>query len=417
MRKKVLLAEQSDTIRSVAESVLRQNGFEVIPVASSDKAKEVLEFSRPDLLILGGDLTSAGQKPFYEYVQSDSRLSSIPLLILSDPDDASLPFPDEVVIPKPFDPKQLLERVTVFTGPAVVQKPPISPEPSTANPLSEANLEDDFLDAALGIDKLDVTDSEVMDETKTNLGKRRPRSPEKMIGFDHYEKDTEITSDSDKVESLMIQNESGEIAHKQKKKAQPPAVSSTGKIEILSDQYGLAAPDALQAGPEQKPHDYEWFVNEMQQEALASSHESPPAAPPDKSNQPSELTLSEPASMVDPITPAPANGVGKPDKSKSPGVEKFIDEFKREIEKMHTAEPASITIDSEESPKRPHGGDMIWEETIDKITPEQVAVFTRELVSELSEKIAEKIAAKIDSDKLLSLIRNELVTRIRTQKN
>ena len=41
MRKRVLLAEQSDAIRGVAETVLRQNGFEVIPITTAEKALEV----------------------------------------------------------------------------------------------------------------------------------------------------------------------------------------------------------------------------------------------------------------------------------------------------------------------------------------------------------------------------------------
>ena len=51
MRKRVLIAELSDITRVAAETVLRQNGFEVIAVSSGDKAFQVLEHSKPHLII------------------------------------------------------------------------------------------------------------------------------------------------------------------------------------------------------------------------------------------------------------------------------------------------------------------------------------------------------------------------------
>ena len=82
MRKKVLLAEESDTIRGVAESVLRQNGFEVISVPSGNKALEVLEFTRPDVIVIGSDVKGKGPAPLYQHITDNRPLSLIPLLLL-----------------------------------------------------------------------------------------------------------------------------------------------------------------------------------------------------------------------------------------------------------------------------------------------------------------------------------------------
>ena len=61
MRKRVLIVEGADAVRGVAESVLRQNGYEVIAVSSGEKAKEVLQYARPDLIVLGaGSTRSSG---------------------------------------------------------------------------------------------------------------------------------------------------------------------------------------------------------------------------------------------------------------------------------------------------------------------------------------------------------------------
>ncbi|HWR82677.1 MAG TPA: response regulator, partial [Candidatus Deferrimicrobium sp.] len=100
MRKRVLLAEQSDATRSVAESLLRQNGFEVISVAAAENALEVLKFTRPDLIILGGDMTTPDRKPLYERIRNDSKTSAIALLLF-DTAASDLPFPPEVIIPRP----------------------------------------------------------------------------------------------------------------------------------------------------------------------------------------------------------------------------------------------------------------------------------------------------------------------------
>ena len=81
MRKRILLAEESDTIRGVAESVLRQNGYEVIAVTTGSKALEVLNFTRPDLLITGSDLVGPGGKQLYEIIQADPRIASLPCIL------------------------------------------------------------------------------------------------------------------------------------------------------------------------------------------------------------------------------------------------------------------------------------------------------------------------------------------------
>ena len=171
MQKRVLLAEESDTVRGVAESALRQNGFEVISVVSGEKAVEVLELSRPDLIIVGSELVGKGRKPVYEHVQENPQISSVPLLIQANPEEAGLPFPQEVILCRPLEPSEFMSKVKAFIGqPAAVKQ-------AESNPLSEAQLEDELLDAALGLDQIDVTDSEVMDKTQVSSNKNKQRSP------------------------------------------------------------------------------------------------------------------------------------------------------------------------------------------------------------------------------------------------
>ncbi len=404
MHKRVLLAEESDTIRTVAESVLRQNGFEVVSVVSGEKALEVMEFSRPDILLVGSELVGKGRKPLYEYIQEDPRVSSIPLLVFSDPDAPGLPFPEEVIIARPFDPKEFVEKVKAFAG-----QPAAKQTAGTSNPLSGADLEDEFLDAALGLDQIDVTDSEVMDKTQiTAKHKKSRQQPEKMVGYDHYDRDAN-GSDSGKVESLLIRDENAEIGHSPAA-GHKDKMASSGKLEILNDQYGLIDKDAANLEAEDRAHDYEWFIDEVRKENQTPSGKKPKGAP---AEQAGELLFSENSSMVDPITPPPKPGK-KSDgaASKGQGVNEFIDEFKKEIEKIRSDEPESVTITDDIKAGGGKGKPLNWQDTIEKMTPEQIQLFTRRFISELAEKVAQSIAAKIDSEKLLDLLKREIIKHL-----
>jgi CheY-like chemotaxis protein len=414
MRKRILVAHSVDATRSIAEAVLRQNGYDVIAVPSADRAKEVIQFARPDLIMVGADLMGAGDRPFYEKIQNDPRTASVPLLIFEPTEPMDLPFPQEVIIPQPFDPRELIQRVMTFSGQSDARR-----SAPSANPLSAMPVDDDFLDAALGLDRIDVTDSEVMDRTNIN---RKLASPEKPVGFGHDEKDP--LNESAKVESLMIREERSEIERKAppvKPQAAPASPTGTSKLEIMNDQYGLNDPDAFKVQhKEDQVHDYDWFVKSMQDESKGGGPRQPaaPSTPPGESQK---LNISTTAAMVNPITPGP----GAPPvvtetrsmpagKNRSAGVEKFIDEFKKEIEALRSNEPESIFV---EDGQKHHGNEssLLWEETLEKISPQQMELFTRQLAQEIAEKIAEKIISRIDSDKLLQLIKSEIVTHLKSR--
>jgi len=407
MHKRVLLAEQSDTIRGIAGTVLRQNGFEVISVSTADKALEVLNFSRPDLLIIGGNMLDRSQRPLYERVQGDARFSSIPILLLADPEKGELPFPEEVIISVPFHPRDFLERVMVFAG-----RPAAPQQPAPVNPLDGAGLEDEAIDRALGLDRIEVTDSEIMDKTGT-IRRPKKKPPEKMIGLDHEDKTNEDITDSSRVESIMIRDEQTDIVQKKEAGRPPLKPTSTGKLDILtdSDQYAMNDPGTPTVQSQEKTHDYDWFLSEMRQEAQSPAEPPPASTPPAPDGR---LSVAEPSSFIDPITPPPGqNAEQRPDGS----VEKFIDEFKKEVDKIQENEPESIMLEADKPSA--NGSDsqpLDWEDSLEKTTSEQMNLFTKEFSASLADRIAEKIVAKIDADKLLRLIRNEIIARAENRK-
>lgn len=414
MRKRVLLAEQSDAIRGVAETALRQNGFEVISVATAEKALEVLKFTRPDLIIVGGELTTTDQQPLYEKIRSHPKGGAIAMLLFDD-SGGDLPFPPEVVIGRPFDSEEFLEKVRVFSGLSGSEQKQAVP-----NPLEQANLDDDFLDAALGIDRINVTDSEVMDKTVPGTKNAGAKPPDKFIGFDHDEKEREKTTESGKVESVMIQDsDASDIRRPEQEKKRPPSPSASGKLEILTDQYGLSDPNALRVEGEGQAHDYEWFIDEIRKEAVAPHSSPPPPADslPDDAPPP-ELTVSEPASIIDPVTSPPGTPepLDVPSRETGSSVDKFLDEFKKEVEKLQSDVPESVNLEPEQLSHGSSGGsERVWLESAEDITPDEVSLFTRQLRTELAEKIAEKIMAKIDNEKLFNLLKNEILSHARNK--
>jgi hypothetical protein len=331
-------------------------------------------------------------------------------MLLFDDSGGDLPFPPEVVIGRPFDSEEFLEKVRVFSGLSGSQQKQAEP-----NPLEQANLDDDFLDAALGIDRIDVTDSQVMDKTVSGTKNVAAKSPDKFIGFDHVEKEPKKATESGKVESVMIHDVDGsDIRRPEQDRKRPPSPSASGKLEILADQYGLSDPKAMREEREGQVHDYEWFIDEMRKETVEplASPQPPADSLPDDAPPP-ELTVSEPASIIDPVTPPP--GTPEPLDAPSPdtgsSVDKFLDEFKKEVEKLQSDVPESVNLEPEQpSRSSSRGSERVWQESAESIATDEVRLFTHQLRTELAEKIAEKIMTKIDSKELLNLLKNEILS-------
>ena len=395
MRRKILIAEQSDTVRSIAETVLRQNGYDV---TAAEKAREVLELSRPDLIIVGADLMAPDGMPYYERLRVDPRSGHIPMLLFQPADKSDLPFPNEVIIPRPFDPRDLLSQVSAFMG----AQGAIASSPATAPNSSE--VDDDFLNAALGLDDIKVTESEVMNQTAAGRRPQGAQSDEKLIGLEGKSNANETGRTSVNVESLVLDEASGRAVN-QVPGRKAPSVEGTGKLDILTDQYGLTYPGA--AGQDENTnHDYNWFVDAIRKD------NDPAVAGAPRPHDSGKLTIAPSSEAVDPITHGPiAPDSPKRSSSDSSGVEKFIDEFKKEMEQIRDTESDRLIPDVKtigpDLPKDKLG----WEEKLEQLGPSEMEMFTRVFAQELGRRVAEIIAAKIDPDKLIRLIKAEMVER------
>jgi hypothetical protein len=325
------------------------------------------------------------------------------MLLFRNPEDTSLPFPDEVLVPRPFESRDFIEKVQIFCG--QTNQPPAR---ETVNPLNVGSLDDEFLDAALGLDRLDVTHSEIMSKTSGVKQTKQQNNAETFLGMGHQEQDQ--MNRSAKVESLMIKADATSISSNNSVGTGKPT-GGTSKIEIVDDQYGMVDPKAFQ--PQQSEnHDYNWFVNEMKQEA--NPQQAKPAA---ASSGPSFGSSGGIKTTTTPVTPAvktsaPIAG----GKGRTVGVEKFIDEFKKEIERFRSDESDPVPDAQAQAQQKQSGSSIVWEETVERLNADAVGMFTKQLANDLAEKLAQKIVSKIDPDKLLVLIKNELMEQAKKKQ-
>lgn len=399
MHKRVLLVEASNTVRTITETVLRQNGYEVIAVAEGDNAAEVLQFTKPDLIIVGAELLGHGQRPLFEQIQSNTADSPIPMLLLANSGEASLPFPNELIITRPFEPKELIECVNTCLAGATT---PVNP---SSESLPAGDIEDEMLDAALGLDHIEVTESEVLDQT---TGIRVQNVSGKVVG-DHIGMEraaqSKKSSDTGRVETIMVpDSDSTNITPSQRPRPKP---SETGSLDILQDQFGLEGQptDRADAGP----HDYDWFVNSIQEDNLVED-----GVPTDTNSAPAEFTISPNSSILDPHTPPPASApVKSSGDDKDTGVDEYIDEFRKELENIGAAQPESVVVqpDKPVEPKPSPVTVPVEEPVSPSLSDDQLDELARQFVPQFAEKLAQSILEKLDVKRALKTAAEEFIAR------
>jgi len=441
MRKKIMVAEKSDAIRSIAETILHQNGYDVLTASTIEKAKELIIAGLPNMVIIGADLKDSEGIYLYDSLDENEVTSSIPLLIIADPDGRELPYPEEVILPRPFNPSEFLERVKLFVGGGLSDDAPGGK--TSAESFSVDSVDDEFLDSALGVDNIEVEESEVLNQTTgiTHIKKKADASKKKDVFETHRPDDEEAESKkSETVESLLIRDEdSGKVISDQNKNGK---MAASSKIELSSDQYGLT--DEEDSEPKQKSpepesdkpksegdknHDYDWFIDEMKKET-----NTPADTPPKNKMGDSGLVKTPTSEAIEPI--AFPKEEEKPDSSKKEqsgaeitpgGVDKFISDFKQEAERINAETDDTDSGTSADSPGK-KATETVSTQVVEKkaeappqvpterLIDEEIRHFCTNLVEILSEKLAKKIVDKIDKDELYKTIRQDLQDLISNSK-
>lgn len=115
--KKILIAEDSSTIRAIVEHKLSRNGFEVIEAKDGEEAWRKIRETKPDLILLDVIMPAMDGFQVLNKIKQEEDLRDIPIIFLTSKGmEADMVKGFELgavdYIVKPFSPDVLLARVS-----------------------------------------------------------------------------------------------------------------------------------------------------------------------------------------------------------------------------------------------------------------------------------------------------------------
>jgi DNA-binding response OmpR family regulator len=113
---KILIAEDSSTVRTLVAARLIADGFEVLQAADGEEALTLAKESRPDLVVLDKMMPKLDGFEVVRALREDPETSSVPIVMLTDRTSEAdvlggLGLGVEEYMPKPFSPHELSIRV------------------------------------------------------------------------------------------------------------------------------------------------------------------------------------------------------------------------------------------------------------------------------------------------------------------
>lgn len=232
--KRIVVAESSPTIKNVADNLLRQSGYDVVCTSDGLQALEVIKSEKPDLVMVGLNLSGITGLELCRQMAGDSAVGGIPIVVMVGSKDNV--HADDLIssgvrgkLQKPFSPRDLLTVVKKLIGDG---------EQENQKPGRNQNPKDTKYKARVlsTTRHLDGSPKEVYNLDWTSLnspGKGQVEIVPDDTGLPMPEEDDEISIDQNQfdLESLNAENEE-----------QAPAKKES------SDE------------------DYDWFIGEMKKE-------------------------------------------------------------------------------------------------------------------------------------------------------
>ena len=116
MNHKILVADDSPTVRSVAESLLRKHGYEVLFADDGAKALGMAKANKPDLIFLDESLSVLNGGQVCKELKQNGSLKDIPVVMLLSRDEIEKKqelrlIGADAFITKPFNPREILDHV------------------------------------------------------------------------------------------------------------------------------------------------------------------------------------------------------------------------------------------------------------------------------------------------------------------
>jgi CheY-like chemotaxis protein len=156
---KVLIADDSLSVRKVAERLLIAAGYDVSLAANGEEALKQLTALQPDLVIADVIMPDKGGFEVCAHVRSHPTLSATPVLLISgvvddDITQRAVACRADGVIKKPFHGSSLQDRVQALL--ASRQHPPAPPEPAASHLQTPTHFESPKPDPVRALESSDV---------------------------------------------------------------------------------------------------------------------------------------------------------------------------------------------------------------------------------------------------------------------
>lgn len=124
--RRILVIDDEPDVVSYLETLLRDNGYEVVATTESGEAMRLARQSRPDLICLDISMPEPTGVRLYRDLREDRNLADVPVLMITGVIQQFKDFihhrkhvpPPDGYISKPFEPAELLATVAGILKPA-----------------------------------------------------------------------------------------------------------------------------------------------------------------------------------------------------------------------------------------------------------------------------------------------------------
>jgi len=121
MNHKILVADDSPTVRNVTESLLRKHGYEVLLADDGAKALGVAKANKPDLIFLNDSMSILNGEQVLRELKQNKSLKDVPVVMLlsgdkTDKEQKLKQIGADAFITKPFNPGDIMDHVGRLLG-------------------------------------------------------------------------------------------------------------------------------------------------------------------------------------------------------------------------------------------------------------------------------------------------------------
>jgi len=249
---KLLIADESDAIRSVAVNIFRQRGLEVLTASGGAEAWEIIRGGKIDLLIINSSISGMDGYTVSKLIKEDQALVKTKVVLLLSPSEIVnqhqlITAQPDGTLSKPFSPPDLLNKVSDVLN-IKFTPPDNNGKDDLKGSVSELDASEDQVSEEIDFNSIFSDDEKSAEPDNVHLEEIIPKA-------ESSEKDKSQVEEIPMTDNQDSQTNTTEEGVKQK---------GDSIIRLEEDQFGMEKP--LEQSEIEPPHDYNWFIREMQNE-------------------------------------------------------------------------------------------------------------------------------------------------------